>query len=124
MTRSPIDESNWQRRHEMGIAHALSQSEHEVINARHPGLTRQHCTDCGEETGRCEDDSLFDERTETGPLCEGCWREREAQATIVADGAGDYTETKPDPRFNPGELAAWTLIGNILLNLDEAITKG
>ncbi len=33
-------------------------------------------------------------------------------------------ETKPDPRFNPAELAAWTMIGNIVLNLDEVITKG
>src|SRR5207237_737846 len=33
-------------------------------------------------------------------------------------------ETKPDPRFNPGELAAWTMIGNVVLNLDEVITKG
>jgi len=26
--------------------------------------------------------------------------------------------------LDPGELAAWTAIGNILLNLDETITKG
>jgi hypothetical protein len=43
----------------------------------------------------------------------------EAAKQLIATG-----ETKPDPRFNPSELAAWTLIGNILLNLDEAITKG
>jgi Protein of unknown function (DUF1553)/Protein of unknown function (DUF1549)/Planctomycete cytochrome C len=33
-------------------------------------------------------------------------------------------ETRPDPRFNPAELAAWTMIGNVVLNLDEAISKG
>jgi hypothetical protein len=33
-------------------------------------------------------------------------------------------ETKPDPQLNPSELAAWTMIGNLLLNLDEVITKG
>jgi hypothetical protein len=42
-----------------------------------------------------------------------------AAKQLIATG-----ETKPDPRLDPGELAAWTLIGNILLNLDEAITKG
>jgi hypothetical protein len=43
----------------------------------------------------------------------------EAARQLVATG-----ETKPDPRFNPAELAAWTMIGNIILNLDEVITKG
>jgi hypothetical protein len=33
-------------------------------------------------------------------------------------------ETRPDPRFKPAELAAWTMIGNVILNLDEVITKG
>ncbi len=33
-------------------------------------------------------------------------------------------ETKPDPRYEPAELAAWTMIGNVILNLDEVITKG
>ncbi|MFO0892043.1 MAG: PSD1 and planctomycete cytochrome C domain-containing protein [Isosphaeraceae bacterium] len=32
-------------------------------------------------------------------------------------------ETKPDPRFTAGELAAWTMIGNVILNLDEVMTK-
>ncbi|MGO9468880.1 MAG: PSD1 and planctomycete cytochrome C domain-containing protein [Isosphaeraceae bacterium] len=30
----------------------------------------------------------------------------------------------PDPAVSPSELAAWTLMGNVILNLDEAITKG
>jgi len=33
-------------------------------------------------------------------------------------------ETKPDPRRDRIELAAWTMIGNVILNLDEVITKG
>jgi hypothetical protein len=33
-------------------------------------------------------------------------------------------ETKPDPALDPRELAAWTMIGNLLLNLDEVINKG
>ncbi len=33
-------------------------------------------------------------------------------------------ETRPDPRFNPAELAAWTMIANVILNLDEAVSKG
>ncbi len=33
-------------------------------------------------------------------------------------------ETKPDARLEPSELAAWTMIGNVVLNLDEVITKG
>ena len=35
--------------------------------------------------------------------------------------AGD---AKPANDLDPGELAAWTAIGNVLLNLDETITKG
>jgi hypothetical protein len=30
----------------------------------------------------------------------------------------------PDPKLDPAELAAWTMIGNVLLNLDEVVTKG
>jgi hypothetical protein len=33
-------------------------------------------------------------------------------------------ETKPDARLNPSELAAWTMIANLILNLDEVINKG
>jgi hypothetical protein len=43
----------------------------------------------------------------------------EAARRLIAIG-----ETRPDPRFDPGELAAWTMIGNVVLNLDEVITKG
>ncbi len=33
-------------------------------------------------------------------------------------------ETRPDPRTDPSILAAWTMVANVILNLDEAITKG
>jgi mono/diheme cytochrome c family protein len=32
-------------------------------------------------------------------------------------------ETKPDATLNPSELAAWTMVGNLVLNLDEVINK-
>lgn len=34
-----------------------------------------------------------------------------------------YGESKADPRFNPSELAAYTLAANLLLNLDEVLVK-
>ena len=33
-------------------------------------------------------------------------------------------ELKPDTKLNPSELAAWTMIANLVLNLDEVINKG
>ena len=33
-------------------------------------------------------------------------------------------ESPRDPGLDPAELAAWTTIGSVLLNLDETITKG
>jgi hypothetical protein len=32
--------------------------------------------------------------------------------------------SKPDPTLDPRELAPWTMIGNVILNLDEVVTKG
>jgi Protein of unknown function (DUF1553) len=46
-------------------------------------------------------------------------KEPEAAKQLITNA-----ETKPDPRLNPGELAAWTMIANAILNLDEAITRG
>ena len=46
-------------------------------------------------------------------------KEPEAAKQLITTG-----ETKPDPSFNPTELAAWTMVGNVILNLDEVITKG
>ncbi|MBI4601815.1 MAG: PSD1 domain-containing protein [Planctomycetes bacterium] len=33
-------------------------------------------------------------------------------------------ETKPDPALDPVELAAWTMVGSLVLNLDEVVNKG
>ncbi len=33
-------------------------------------------------------------------------------------------ENRPGPAIPPAELAAWTMIGNVVLNLDEVVTKG
>jgi hypothetical protein len=41
----------------------------------------------------------------------------------AAKQAISYGESKVDETLNPAELAAWTMIGNLLLNLDEAVTK-
>jgi Protein of unknown function (DUF1553)/Protein of unknown function (DUF1549)/Planctomycete cytochrome C len=46
-------------------------------------------------------------------------KQPDAAKALIAAG-----ESKPDPRFNTTELAAWTMIGNVILNLDEVITKG
>ena len=60
-----------------GHRHAMSQSNHEEWNkVNYPG-TRQLCSACGEPTGRCEDDSLYD--TEGEPLCEDCWTTAELE---------------------------------------------
>lgn len=72
---SRIDDRNRERRREMGIAGALSQSHHEAINRRYPGLTREHCWICEEETGRAGrgEDSIFD-RDDEGPYCWDCYK--------------------------------------------------
>ena len=44
--------------------------------------------------------------------------EPEAAAKVV--DAGDSTAR---PGLDPAELAAWTMVGNLLLNLDETITR-
>ena len=32
-------------------------------------------------------------------------------------------ESKPDPKFEPTELAAWTMVASTILNMDETVTK-
>jgi mono/diheme cytochrome c family protein len=43
----------------------------------------------------------------------------EAAKKLIAVG-----ESRADPKLNPSELAAWTMIGNLILNLDEVMNKG
>jgi len=50
--------------------HAMTQSEHESWNASNRPGTRQVCSECGEPTGKCEDDSLLSKDVE--PLCDSC----------------------------------------------------
>ncbi len=59
-------------RRAQGIKRALSQSAHAAVNARYPGCTLQHCANCGEATGRCEDDAIWNAEGE--PICEECHR--------------------------------------------------
>jgi len=54
-----------------GKRHAMTQKDHEAWNAKHYPGTLQLCSKCEKPTGRCEEDSIWDE--ETGePLCEEC----------------------------------------------------
>lgn len=41
-----------------------------------------------------------------------------------AQKAISYGESKPDEKLDPAELAAWTMVANLVLNLDELVTKG
>jgi hypothetical protein len=44
--------------------------------------------------------------------------DKEAAAKLLAVG-----ESKPDPKLDPVELAAWTALCQLVLNLDEAVTR-
>ena len=59
-------------------------------------------------------------------VCAAAWKDftahyhkqtAEAQQ-LIATGA-----SKPDPKLPPGELAAWTLLANQIMNLDETLNK-
>ena len=63
-------------------------------------------------------------------------RERAVLVEAVADALADYHlhrdealkllgvgDSKSDPKLNPQELAAWTTVSSMILNLDETITK-
>jgi len=43
---------------------------------------------------------------------------KDAAAKLLVIG-----ESKPDARFEPAELAAWTMVTSTILNMDEAVTK-
>ncbi|MBP87746.1 MAG: hypothetical protein CMJ64_13660 [Planctomycetaceae bacterium] len=45
--------------------------------------------------------------------------DKEAATKLISIG-----ESKPDENLDPSQLAAWTLVGNLILNLDETVTKG
>ena len=46
-------------------------------------------------------------------------RNRQAAAKLLGVG-----ESPHDPKWDPCELAAWTMVANVMLNLDETVTKG
>ncbi|HEY6168414.1 MAG TPA: DUF1549 and DUF1553 domain-containing protein, partial [Verrucomicrobiae bacterium] len=46
--------------------------------------------------------------------------EKESEAAMKAISFG---ESKPKPELKPAELAAYTMVANVILNLDEAVTK-
>jgi len=48
-----------------------TQAEHARHNATHYPGTRQLCTRCSGETGRCEEDAIYADGGE-GPLCDEC----------------------------------------------------
>jgi len=60
-----------------GYRHTISQREHEKWNASHYPGTRQLCAECGEPTGRCEEDAIYLEDGH-GPLCLECYHTKEA----------------------------------------------
>lgn len=55
-----------------GIRRAIDQSEHKAWNEQNYPGTRQLCVECGEPTGRCEEDLIVNEEG-YGPLCESCF---------------------------------------------------
>ena len=56
-----------------GKRRAMTQCEHAAWNAyNYPG-TLQLCCQCKSETGRCEEDEIYLDDGETGPLCEECY---------------------------------------------------
>lgn len=53
-----------------GVRKAMTQDQHERWNAlNYPG-TRQLCSECESETGRCEEDAIY--VGDRGPLCDEC----------------------------------------------------
>ena len=48
---------------------------------------------------------------------------RYAAAPAAAAGLVAFGESKPDPTLKPEDLAPWTLVANLVLNLDETLNK-
>jgi hypothetical protein len=44
--------------------------------------------------------------------------------TKAANQVVANAESRPNAALNPPELAAWTMIANLILNLDEVLSKG
>jgi hypothetical protein len=53
-----------------GYRHAMHQNDHESWNASHYPGTRQICTQCDQPTGRCEDDTIYND--DGDPICPDC----------------------------------------------------
>ena len=64
-----------------------------------------------------------DELALVSRLLESQWAEFRADPEAAA-GLLTVGESAADPRLDPCELAAWTIVAGILLNLDETVTKG
>lgn len=68
-----------------GRRHAMTQGEHARWNARNYPGTQQLCGQCGEPTGRCEEDSLYaDGDGGTRFLCERCNEQNERFVIPIA----------------------------------------
>ena len=50
-------------------------------------------------------------------------RDRFAEDAEAAKKLIAFGESKADPKLKPVDLAAWTLVANLLLNLDEVVNK-
>ena len=73
----------------------------------------------GKLFGRHEPDELVIRALEPAAIEEGDRRRSEAAKALINVG-----ESARPENLDASELAAWTAIANILLNLDETITKG
>jgi hypothetical protein len=49
--------------------------------------------------------------------------DRYRRNTEAAKAAVEFGDSPTDPTFNPSELAAYTMVASLLLNLDEAVTR-
>jgi aspartokinase len=50
-------------------------------------------------------------------------RQHFASQPAEADRLLSLGERRADPKLSPRELAAWTMVASLILNLDETITK-
>jgi mono/diheme cytochrome c family protein len=69
--------------------------------------------------------SRFPTRQEMAVLTDALVRQqtRFAKDAEAAKKAISYGESRPDEKLNPSELAAYTMVANLILNLDEVVTK-